>query len=422
MHSPRRLILLGALLCVIVTGTLRGGDWPSFRGPNGNGIANEPKAPLRWTADENIRWRVPIGEGNGSPIVVSGKVFVLNASDSGRKRSLHCLDRTTGKTQWVKTVETNKKSPTHQTNPYCGSTPASNGKVVVAWHGSAGLYAYDMGGKQLWKKELGEFRHMWGYGTSPIIVGDQVIMHCGPGKRVFLASFNINTGNSNWENDEPQDGDGQRRKKDKSYMGSWATPVLTRINGVSQLVCTMPTRVNGYDLKSGKILWWCNGISGERGDLAYSSPIIAGNVCYANGGYMGPAIGFPLGGKGDLTSKRLWRLDRTSQNIGSGVFVNGHIFKANAGPDTLECVNPKTGKVVWQSKRTNAGNHWGSIIYAAGRLYVTGQKGTTVVFSPNTSEFQLLASNKLAERCNATPAFSNGEIFIRTYKHVYCIK
>ena len=419
MH--KRILSLVFVVITASAASLQAGDWPAFRGPNGNGIADEPKAPLRWSSDDNIAWKTPIGPGNGSPIVSNGKVFVLNATDSGRKRSLHCLDRKTGKSLWVKSVKFDKKDPTHQTNPYCGSTPASNGKIVLAWHGSAGLYAYDHSGKQLWKKELGEFKHMWGYGTSPLINGDQVIMHSGPGKRIFMGAYNINNGDTIWENDEPQDGDGQRRTKDGSYMGSWATPILATIGGKRQLICTMPTRVNGYDVKSGKILWWCNGISGQRGDLAYSSPIVAGDLCYANGGYMGPAIGFPLGGSGDLTTKRLWRVKQTHQNIGSGVFVNGHIYKANAGPNSLECIDPKTGVSKWLHKRSKAGNHWGSIIHAAGRLYVTGQKGITLVYQASPKKFNLLAANDLKERCNATPAFSDGQIFIRTYKHVYCI-
>ena len=126
-------------------------DWPQFRGAAANGITDEMGFPTKWSADENITWKAKLpGPGNGSPIVSGGRVFVLCAEDEGMKRSLFCFDRKSGEQLWVRTVEFGEKMPTHKTNQYCGSTPASHGKRVIAWHNSAGLYCYDFSGKELW--------------------------------------------------------------------------------------------------------------------------------------------------------------------------------------------------------------------------------------------------------------------------------
>jgi outer membrane protein assembly factor BamB len=160
----------------------------------------------------------------------------------------------------------------------------------------------------------------------------------------------------------------------------------------------------------------------ERGDLVYTSTVIAGNLGVAMGGYKGPAIGFKLGGSGDVTdTNRIWREeDKQPQRIGSGVVVGNHLYVANAGPSTAQCIDIETGKDLWVD-RLDGGDHWGSVVMAAGRLYVTGQKGITHVFKPNPEKLELLASNDLGESSNATPAISDGQIFLRTDGHLYCI-
>ena len=134
-------------------------DWPAFRGPSGNGISSEKSAPTTWGQDKNIKWKVALPlPGNGSPIVSNGRVFLAGSEDKeGKKRALYCFDRKDGKPLWVKTVDFGKEMRTHQTNTHSPSTPASDGKSVVVWHGSAGLHCYDFEGKPLWSRDLGEF-------------------------------------------------------------------------------------------------------------------------------------------------------------------------------------------------------------------------------------------------------------------------
>jgi len=314
-------------------------DWPAFRGPQGNGISEETQAPLEWNKTKNIKWQAKLPQaGNGSPIVSNGVVFVACTEDpKGKQRSLYAFDRKSGDQLWMKTVSYEKDDPTHNTNPHGSSTPAADGKRVVVWHGSGGLYCYDFKGNELWKQELGEFRHMWGYGSSPVIHNDRVILHSGPGKQIFVAAYALTDGSELWKTEEPQEGDGEHRTKDKAYMGSWSTPVIVKLDGKEQAICTLPTRVVSYDLTDGKMLWSCDGIRGPKGDLAYSSPVIAGDVCVSTGGFGGPAIGFKLGGEGDITeSQRLWRKDSNPQSIGSGVVIDGYFHRPENGGSEMD--------------------------------------------------------------------------------------
>lgn len=417
MTCSRLVLSAFPLFCV----TAIAGDWPQFRGPNGDGTCAETEAPLEWGPEKNVAWRSELpSAANSSPIVSNGRVFLTCAEDEGKKRSLLCFDRKDGKLLWTRTVEFGKVMPTHDTNPYCGSTPAANGETVVVWHGSAGLHAYDFKGGELWSRDLGEFRHIWGYATSPVIHGARVILHAGPGQRVFLTSLDLATGKTLWETDEPVKGDGSYNEK-KQYIGSWSTPVIAKIDDAEQIVCAMSTRVNAYDPKDGKILWSCDGLIGPKGELAYSSPVLAREVCVQIGGFGGPSIGFTTGGKGNITGEqRLWRTETNPQSIGSGVFANGHVFIPDAAGGSIRCLDPKTGEERWRHK-TAGPNFWGSIVMAAGRLHVTNQEGETFVFKPNPEKYEQLAANDLAEATNATPAFSDGQAFLRTRAALYCI-
>ena len=143
-------------------------DWPQFRGPDGDGHAQGDGYVTTWSQEENVKWKHKMpAPGNGSPIVSNGCVLVQCAEDGGKKRSLLCINRGDGKLKWKKTVNYDKPDTTHQTNPHCGSTPCTDGQCIVAWFGSAGLYCYTFDGEQLWKLDLGEFKHIWGSGSSP---------------------------------------------------------------------------------------------------------------------------------------------------------------------------------------------------------------------------------------------------------------
>ena len=403
---------------VVLASSAVAGDWPAFRGPAGNGVAQEDKAPLHWGPGKNVRWKVPLpGPGNSSPIVSHGRVFVTCAENEGGKRNLYCFDRRTGGNLWVRTVEFSTVEPTHRSNPYCASTPVADGSNIVVWHGSAGVFCYNFEGKELWKKDLGAVRHDWGYASSPILCRGKVILNFGPGSRTFLAALGLKNGDLLWEHDEP----GGLDATDKRMVGSWSTPIVIKIDGKDQILCSMPARVIACDPETGSLLWFCEGLASEKVDLVYAAPVVSDGIGVAFTGWVnGPTVGFKLGGAGDVTaSNRLW-LEKQPQRIGSGVVVDGRLFIVNAGPGTAQCIECSTGKILW-TERLEGGESWGSVVLAAGRLYVTSRRGVTTVFRANPEKLEVLAMNDLGEPSHATPAISDGQIFLRTDKRLYCI-
>jgi outer membrane protein assembly factor BamB len=407
---------IGALW--VLAASTMAGDWPAFRGPKGNGVAQEDKTPLHWGQGKNVRWKTPLpGPGNSSPIVSRGRVFVTCAEDQGRKRNLYCFDRRTGESVWVRTVEFSGLEPTHPSNPYCASTPVADGARVVVWHGSAGVFCYDFDGQQLWERDLGPMRHDWGYASSPILYRGKVILNFGPGARTFLTALDLKTGVVLWKHEEPGGLDGT----DKRMIGSWSTPIVIQVDGQDQILCSMPTRVIACDPETGSLLWFCTGLETEKVAMVDASLVVSGGIGVAFTGWInGPTMGFKLGGSGDVTeSNRLW-LEKQTQRIGSGVVVDGRLFIVNAGPGTAQCIECRSGKVLW-TERLEGGESWGSVVLAAGRLYVTSRRGVTTVFRPNPEKLEVLAVNDLGERSHATPAISDGQIFLRTDGHLYCI-
>ena len=357
------------------------------------------------------------GPGNSSPIVARGRVFITCAEEQGKKRNLYSLDRKTGSEIWKRTVEFAGSEPTHNTNPYCGSTPVTDAERIVVWHGSAGIFCYDYEGKELWNSDPGDVRHDWGYGSSPIIHRGKVILNFGPGPETFLTALDLKTGKILWKHDEP----GGLEKTTDRMVGSWATPTVVTVNGIEQILCSLPTRVVALDPETGAGLWSVSGLSDGKYDMVTPSTEICGDVAVAFAGWInGPAMGFRLGGSGDVTeANRLWR-DKQTQRMGTGVAVDGRIYVVNSGPGTAQCIDCATGKVLW-TERLEGGESWGSVVMAAGRFYVTSRRGVTSVFRANPKEFKLLAANDLKEQSHATPAISGGEIFIRTHHSLYCI-
>lgn len=419
------VVRLGVALACIATFGLDnsfGQQWSQFRGPRGDGVAPAKNVPTEWNSEKNIRWKVPLPQPcNGSPVVYRDRIYLATAEDvDGLARSLYAFSVADGQPLWKRTVDFGEKEPTHKTNPYEGTTPAADEGHVVVWHGSAGLYCYDHQGEEQWSRDFGDFVHMWGYGTSPIIHQGIVYLHTGPGKEgVSLIAVRLEDGEVLWRHDEPQEGDGERNPENK-YMGSWATPIVTTHGGRDLVICTFATRVVALDAKVGAMAFFCEGLRGQRGDLAYSSPLISGDICIARGGYQGPSIAFRLGGKGNITeTQRVWRKDQNPQNIGSGVVLDDHYFMINAGPGTIQCLEAKTGKEKWVDR--GAGNHWASLVLADGHFYATAQDGTVIVFKPSVEGFQQVARNRIGEPSNATPAFIDGAIIFRSMKHLYCI-
>jgi outer membrane protein assembly factor BamB len=307
------------------------------------------------------------------------------------------------------------KEPTHATNPYCSATPACDGERVVASHGSAGLVCYDLLGKQLWQRDLGPFEHIWGTAASPVLYRDLVILNCGPGERTFLLAVDKRTGKDVWKVEEPGGASGAAGSKE--WVGSWATPRVVTAGGRDELVMAWPGAVKAYEPLTGKVLWECQGL----GKLVYTSPVVAGDVVVALSGYHGPGLAVRAGGSGDVTkTHRLWhQAAKNPQRIGSAVVAGGLLYHVNAGPGTVQCLDPKTGEDRWGGRRLGSA-FWASPVLADGRVYATDQSGDTYVFAADP-QFKQLARNRLGEHTDASPAVSDGQVFLRTHKHLWCI-
>lgn len=406
---------------VVAMSTAAAGDWPAWRGPDGSGISSEATLPVKWGVGENVRWRVALPEpGNSTPIVSGGRVFLTQAE--GGRRTLMCFDRTDGRLLWREGVEGKEAEPTHKTNPYCSPSPVADGERVIAWFGSDGLHCFDLKGKMLWSRDLGAQRHIWGYGASPVIWRDLCLLNFGPGERTFLIAVDKRTGRTVWRHDEDtgytevNPGTG---RDSKTYIGSWSTPVLMKVEGREQVLMSWPNRLAAHDPASGKIQWTCSGLN----PLVYTSPIHAGGIVVTMGGFGGSGFAVRAGGNGDITdSRRLWHQPKSRQRIGSGVIHDGRIF-IHTDPGFVECFDLKTGALVWEQRiegsRASAKN-WSSILLAGGNGYTITQGGDCFVFKAGP-KFELVAVNTLGESSNSSVAPSDGELFIRTHRALWCI-
>ncbi len=323
---------------------------------------------------------------------------------------LMCLDRGSGKTLWQAGLEYSASDRTHATNPQCSSSPVTDGKRVYAWLGSAGFVAFDLKGKELWRRELGKQDHVWGYGSSPILHGGLVILNFGPGDPSFLVAMDAASGKTEWKvelaprlpaedvvkaGELPPRPDGAIRS---DFFGSWTTPVVVRASGRDEMVCNLARRVVAFDPKTGRELWTCGGFA----DLAYGSP---------------------APGLDDVTAtRRMWHVAHTPARIGTSVIYQGYIYAVGIN-GVAECLELATGKPVWTQRLAGKqGNNaiWSSPLRSGDKLYVMNQSGDTFVYraSPN---FELLATNALEEDTNSSVVASDGGIFLRTHQSLWCI-
>lgn len=415
---------------VLYGANLFGGNWPAWRGPHGTGVCDEPDLPTTWGTNQNVKWRSPLPErGNSTPIVWGNRIFLTQAierkgtpnSSKPHRRGLMCFDRDTGKVVWESGIDVSEKEPTHETNPYAAASPVTDGERVIVSYGSPGLYAYDFAGKELWHRDLGPQNHIWGNGASPVIYRDLCILNFGPGERTFLVAVDKKTGKTIWQADEPGGDSGEKKPAQEKavWIGSWTTPVIAHVEDHDELLMSFPSRVVSFDPMSGKESWSCRGLN----PLVYTSPLYADGVVVAMGGFGGSALAVKTGGRGDVTqTHRLWQIPRTKQRIGSGVIAGGHIYILD-DPGVAECIELRTGKVVWEQRLKGPGakaDNWSSMVRAGDKLYAVNQSGDGFVIRASPT-FEVMSTNSLRETTIASIAPSDGELFIRSYKALWCI-
>ena len=410
---------------ILLTMPAHSANWPAWRGPDGSGVTSEKNIPIRWSATENVRWKIPLPDrGNSTPTIWGDKVFVTQAVEKDHLRTLMCFSRDGGKLLWQKSVTYTAKEESHEDNPHCSASPVTDGERVVVSHASAGVHCYDFNGKELWKRDLGKQEFEWGSGSSPVLHGDACFVYHGPGKGSHLIALDRKTGKTLWKYDEPDIDVGKRtdgfRGREPGIICTYSTPVVVKSAGREELLMSFPRYLRALDPKTGKELWHSDGLN----PLVYTSPIHSDGIAVAMGGFFGNTIAVKSGGSGNVTeSHRVWNAERTKAGIGSGVVHDGHIYAVNAS-GIAECIELKTGKVVWTERVKGDGpksDTWSSVVLAGDRVYLLNQSGDCVVFRASPKFEQIGANSVGNEMCNASLAVSDGDLFIRTHKHLWCI-
>ena len=334
-----------------------------------------------------------------------------------------CFDKRTGELLWRSGVTYTKAEKTHKTNPYCSGSPATDGRVVVANYASAGVAAYDLGGQQLWHRKLGPQEHIWGNGTSPVLFGDLCVVYHGPGPHSSLHALDKLNGRTVWkrkveEEDDPNRVDGFRGRNG-GVNGAFTTPIVIEFNERHELIISEANTLRALNPEDGSELWHCDGLN----PLLYTSPVYDGNVLLTMGGYFGSSFAVKPGGSGDVTAKRLWHDPRSKKNrLGTPVVRDGHAYFMNMS-GFMECVEMKTGRVVYEERMPSTKNNaaaWASPILVGDRVYVTNQSGDTHVVRASP-KFELLATNSVGEYSNSTLAVTDGALYLRTHKSLWCI-
>jgi len=426
LQAPLYSLLLSITLVFFSTLDLSAGNWPSWRGDNaGSGKTPETNLPLEWDQKKNVVWRIDLPDrGNSTPAIWGDKVFVPQAIKDQDFRGLMCLNKKDGRLLWKKGITYNQKEKTHPSNPYCSASPATDGERVIVSYGSAGLYCYDMDGKEIWKRDFGPIHHIWGNAASPVIYNDLCIYYHGPDRaNGLLTALDKKTGEPVWEFKEPQwkpvkRTDGFKGRDEGGVIGSWSTPIIVPSESGDQLVMSFPTQVKAFNPKSGKELWTSDGLN----PLIYSSPMFGNNTIVVMGGFYGNTVTVKTGGKGDVTqSERIWHKVRDQGGIGTGL-IKGDMVYYQDGSGKLYCSKLQSGKVLWKQKLPGKARTWGSLLLSGDHFYTLSQAGETVVFKagPNGA-YEQVAHNNIGEKTNSSIAVSDGQLFIRTWKGLWCI-
>jgi outer membrane protein assembly factor BamB len=397
-------------------------DWPQWRGPSANGVAPGAAPPLEWSESQNIRWKVPIpGRGSGSPIVWGDRVFVLTAvSESGatvpgvmHRFLVIAFDRQTGEVVWQKVArEEAPHEPTHRDNgTYASASAATDGEVLVANFESRGLYAYELDGKLIWQKDLGDkyMRNQFGEGTTPALHGDTLIhVWDQQGGQSFIIALDKRTGEEKW-------------RRDRDEIDTWATPLIVEVNGRAQVIAPATEHVKSYDLETGDVVWETAGLTMN----AIPSPVVIDNLAILMSGFRGnslKAIDLTKA-KGDITGSDaiVWTYERDTPYVPSPLLYDGLLYMLKSNSGILTVFDAKSGEIHYGPQRIEGlAEVFSSPVGAAGRVYVTDRSGDTAVLKHGAA-YEVVASNSIDDGVDASPAVADGAIYLRSHNYLYCI-
>lgn len=446
-------------------------NWHQWRGPLATGVAPHANPPLEWSETKNVKWKVALpGMGSSTPVIWNNRVFVLTATrtarqagansteakaaeerqvtpppreggppEEGRARrgpggpggpggrrggfgrgekpvdayqfALLCLDRATGKVLWQKVA---REEVPHEgiqaNNTYASASPITDGEHVIAFFGSHGLHCFDMDGNLKWSKDLGRMqtRNSFGEGASPALHGHAVVVSWDDETdNDFIVAFDKRDGKQLW-------------KVPRNEPTGWSTPLIVEHDNKAQVVVNATRKVVSYDLETGKELWSCAGQTAN----AIPSPVADADTVYCMSGFQGAALfAIKLNASGDAASTDAvrWTHPKGTPYVPSPLLVDNLLYFISGNNGMINCLNAKTGEAFYQQERLkDVREVYASPVSARDRVYILGRDGTCVVLKKG-STLDVLATNKLDEKTDASIAFAGSELFIRGKQNLYCI-
>jgi outer membrane protein assembly factor BamB len=449
MNRLAKGLLAVLAACLITTATFKpdsseaapSANWSQWRGPEGTGVSTETNVPAEWSAAKNIKWKTAIsGHGHSSPIVwgnkiflttdiegeptpdnkavehkIEGKIFVHPDSvGANRKHTFKvlCFDRATGKLLWEQAAYTGTVfDDRHRKGSYAAPTPATDGNYVYAWFGGEGdgLYAYDMNGKLVWKTPIGKIASVgMGPGASPVLHDNVLLLQCDEdeGKNSFIVAIDKKTGKQVW-------------KTPRQVQASWATPLVIQHGGRTEVITSGNEWIISYDAKTGKELWKLKG----HGSNAIGTPLVGHGMVFVYAGYpVKKTIAIKLGATGDITDTPnvVWQYDKGTAYVPSSILYGDYIYLMS-DRGIITCLDAKTGKVVYEGGRIPVpATFTASPLAVDGKLLLTSEDGDTY-FIKAGPKHEVLATNSVNEPVYASPAISDGMVFIRGEKNLYGI-
>ncbi len=394
------------LILLILAPAALAGNWPGFRGPTGDGLSGEQRLPTHWSKTANVRWKVPVqGVGVSTP-VVWGERVVLTASEGRLNDRLHvyCHHRRDGRLLWHTRLFGSAPTDLYAQGGMAVPTPATDGQRLFVLFGTGDLACLDLDGKPLWirslAEEYGPFRNRWGMGSSPILLGDLLVVQVDHYSQSYLLGIDAKTGANRW-------------KTERETAVNWTSPLPVKVKDTLQLVLVGTEQVRAYDARNGAELWRVRGPD----EQCVASPVAEGGRVFVASKEGTFAIRLD-GSTGDLTASHIaWKNKRDKPFVPSPLVYRGYLYiTGDRGFGT--CLDAATGKQVWKERLGE--QYHASPVAGDGKVYFASKEGVVRVVQAG-AEFKLLATNDMGEEIIASPAISEGDIFLRGTKHLFCI-
>lgn len=430
-----RIITLAIGLLLFASTTVRAENWPQWRGPNFNGSTTEKNLPSNWSNTENVVWKTAMpGMSGATPAIWGDHVFV-SSPDEQRNLNLICLNRVDGKVRWQKQVAVGDK--TIGRNNMASPSPVTDGKSIFILFGTGDLAAFDFSGKELWArniaKDFGKFSIMWLYGSSPLLYKDKLYIQVlqreplpadyahaiddKPNRESYLLCVDPETGKDLWRH---------IRKSDAKMesLESYATPIPFEGKNGTEIIVVGGNCTTGHNADSGAELWRADGLNAKDGPWMRIVPsaVTGAGMIFACAPKKEPVFAIKSGGKGNITKTHIaWTFDEYPTDCVTPLFYRDKLFVLDGDKQMMTCLDPKSGKKLWQGNLGVREIFRGSPTGGDGKIYCYSERGTVVVLDAG-KEFKILATVSMGEEpTRSSIAISQGKLFIRTAQNLYCI-